>query len=245
MNCVNFCVLGEIVVSLLLGFTYIDRFINLIHPVERKLVPLQSPQVLILMVHETGSKAVMKSWIFFKKLQKVWRCLWHSLCVTHGIIRLPYNGFIAQCVRHQTLASTQAAGVIQVLPHANLAKRNACMTAKSIMDVELGPLFHIIIVDFGWPDLSLPKDQKDSVAPIAPQKLVHLDTSDSRTTLALKRLDMTASWILYTTSVLQTVWKKWPDTRPLRRKRKRFWRRTGEKKFSNVPSSDTTKSTFC
>lgn len=53
---VNFGLVFELVLPLLLGMTYIDRFIKSIYPAERKIVSHYSLPVLILMVHEVQSE---------------------------------------------------------------------------------------------------------------------------------------------------------------------------------------------
>lgn len=53
---VTFGTVNKLVVPELLETTYIDRFIKLIDPAERKIIPHHSRSVLILMVHDALSK---------------------------------------------------------------------------------------------------------------------------------------------------------------------------------------------
>lgn len=50
---VNFGVIGGLIVSILLGETYMDRFITSIHPTDKKIVFSYSLLVPVEMVHET------------------------------------------------------------------------------------------------------------------------------------------------------------------------------------------------
>lgn len=56
---------------------------------------------------------------------------------------------------HETLVlvSTQAAGLIEIIPHENVAKTHACVTAKGIVDVYPGRPFYITIANFGNADV--------------------------------------------------------------------------------------------
>lgn len=54
---VNFVVLNELIVPVLIGTAYIDRFIKLLPLLERKIVPHHFPPVPNLMVYEAPGKA--------------------------------------------------------------------------------------------------------------------------------------------------------------------------------------------
>lgn len=58
------------------------------------------------------------------------------------------------------LASTQNGGLIEVIPHPNLAEGHACMMAIGIMDVYIGRPFRTIIATLGKKEVHLLKHQK-------------------------------------------------------------------------------------
>lgn len=66
---INFGVVNELVMPVLPGTTFIDKFIRSIHPVKRKIVAHHSSAVSILMVHEARSEADKNSTI--KKTNKI------------------------------------------------------------------------------------------------------------------------------------------------------------------------------
>lgn len=70
------------------------------------------------------------------------------------------------------LVSIQAAGPINVIHHANVARIHACMTAKDVMDDYRDRPFYVIIANLGVANVQLPKYQKVSEVAIVPKKIV-------------------------------------------------------------------------
>lgn len=69
---------------------------------------------------------------------------------------------------------TQAAARVEVVTHKNMAKIPAGMTAKGIMDVCAGHSFYIMVANFVWIYIHLPKDQKVGKVADAPVKIVRV-----------------------------------------------------------------------
>lgn len=86
------------------------------------------------------------------------------------------------------LVSTQMTGLIKVAPHERVAKTYACMTAREIMDAYSARRFYNIIARFGTADVNQPTHQILGEAMSAQQKYSTLETSVSRTSLAVMRL---------------------------------------------------------
>lgn len=157
---VMFAVVDRLVVSVLLETIFSDKLIKTIQPAGRKIAPYHSPQVPILMVHEPRSEAKKNTSVIRHFIEQ------DSALLKTPIKSEPKNNTVARQVffkaRCETtvLVSIQVAGLIEVIPHLNLARNHACMTATGIIDISPGRSFYITFANFGMTDVYLSKQQK-------------------------------------------------------------------------------------
>lgn len=116
---ISLTVLSDLVVAVLLEITYVEQFTKLIHPVERKNVPQQSPPLPILMVQE-GETDTNKNNTETRQgnEQKL------ALLVTPNICERKSIAVVRKVVLRATsettvLVSTQAAGIMDVILCSN------------------------------------------------------------------------------------------------------------------------------
>lgn len=169
---VLFCVLDKPVVPVLLRTTFMEKFMKYIHPVERKIMLHLSPPVPNLMVDEANS-GPKKSRLDSRQLIDQDP----AVLVTPISGRPNYISAARQVVptamlKRSDLVSTQAAGLVEVDSHENVAKDNARMTAKRVVDVDLGCPFYMIEANFDKVHVNLAKHHKVREVAGAPVEIV-------------------------------------------------------------------------
>lgn len=170
----------------------IDKCIRSFRLAERRIVPLYSPPGLILMVLEVKSKA-----------EKITPKIRQSNVQDLTLLVTPTSSeprFITAAGRlvlepmcaTSVLVPTQGAGLTEVIPHGNVPKNYACMTAMGIMDLYPDRQYYIRIVKFDKVDINLPKPQEACEFAAAPIEIVHIKASASRTPMAHMRMTVIA-----------------------------------------------------
>lgn len=145
---INFSVLGKLVVPVLLGTTYIKRFIKLVHPSEGKVIPYRSQPVPILMRHEAMRTAKDEKAHSRQKDTKRLALLMTPSRFERQNITVVRQVVLKAMLETSVLTSTQAAGLMNMIFHENLAKNRTCMTAIDVMDAYRGLPFYITIANF-------------------------------------------------------------------------------------------------
>lgn len=124
----------------------------------------------------------------------------------------PKTFTVAQQVRLQSiyetivLVSTQTEGLIEVNPYPSVAENHVFITAKHVMDVYLARPFDVTIANFGMIDVHLPRQETLEKSQMRLKKSFAPKANASRTSLVQKRLNVTASLMLYTANPDATVW---------------------------------------
>lgn len=152
----------------------LTKFLTSIHLLERKIVPYHSPPRKSPYIHEANSKAAKnKSDIrqYFEQGREL------LVKPTNGV---PQNIRVArQVVKNAmsettVLVSSQAAGLIVVNNHLNVANNHARIIAKRITDAHPARPVYIRIVNLGTGDVPFLKHQKVREDANTPRKIVHI-----------------------------------------------------------------------
>lgn len=135
----NFGIASELVVPILLGTTYIDRFIRSIHPAERKIVPYHYPPVPKLIVYKARSEPEIEK---LDSHQNVESDL--ALLVTASGGEPKYITVVRQVVLRAVcetpvIVSTQVACILEVILHRSVANNHLRKMAKGIMYIYRPP----------------------------------------------------------------------------------------------------------
>lgn len=131
----TFDVVDRLALPVLLGTTFIDKYIKSIYPAVRKLFRYHFLPVPIRMVQKTNSEAKKNTSDICQLIEED-----AALLVTptrsdlKNIIVSRHIVLMAIC-ETPVLRSTQAGCLIEVSSHPNIAKSRTCMTAKGITDV--------------------------------------------------------------------------------------------------------------
>lgn len=121
-SCDDCGTVNELVKTVLLASTYIDRFIKSIYPAERIIVPHQSPLIAVLMLAEAKSESKKNN---TEALQKVEEEL--ALLVTYITSQSDYITvagrivFMSMC-KTSLIVSTKASGLVEVFRLAIVIK---------------------------------------------------------------------------------------------------------------------------
>lgn len=105
----------------------------------------------------------------------------------------------------QLLVSRKAASLIGVTLHDIMAKNQACMTGKGIMDTHPGRPFYHSTSSFVKADINLSKQQKVGEGASAPQEIVHVKDERFSYPSGGKTTEIDSPSMLYTTRPLQIV----------------------------------------
>lgn len=159
-TCVKFGVVNKLVMTSVIRMTFIDGSIKSIHPAERGLVLRHSPTVPTLTVHEAERKTKKNNTETRQENEEALALLVTTIrCESKSMTFVRHVVLKATCDT-PLLGFPQAASLIQILPHGNVAKTHACMTAKCIMEVNPGRPFHITTANFGMAGFYLLRHRK-------------------------------------------------------------------------------------
>lgn len=128
---VNFGLVNEMVVPILLGTTYIDRFMNLIHPTERRIVLHHSPLILILMVCKAKSETKNNDTEKRQRNEEELTLLGTPISDEPNCITVARQVVLTAIREIPVVVFIKAAGPIEVVPHDSVAKNHICMTARA------------------------------------------------------------------------------------------------------------------
>lgn len=119
-------------------------------------------------------------------------------------------------------------------------KYHTCLIAKGIKHVCPACQLYTDIANFCGVDISQSRYRNVCEVINAPEQLAHVENERYSYTTVHKWSDLKTPYTLYTTSPLRTVWNRWLDEKPLRRRTRRCSRKNSMKTHSCLPSSNDT-----
>lgn len=160
-----FGVVDRLAVRLLLGTSFIDRFVKAIFPQDKCLLPMQSKPVAII---DEVTKAVDVGAVE-KKLSDEGDETGknHTIWVAQG-------RHIAPMTTSKVLVNSTAPGRSYIVTHPRLTNRRMSLVAQGLMDITARRPFYVLVSNFGRTSIHLPKHMSIAIAESPPDVVIQL-----------------------------------------------------------------------
>lgn len=105
------------------------------HPVERNVIPHHSRPVPILTAHEAGGDTKNNNTETCQEFEEKTALLKTPISCNRKFVTVARQVKLRKVRDTTVLVSAQEAGIIELIPDGDVARNQACMTAKRIIDV--------------------------------------------------------------------------------------------------------------